>query len=164
MANVTVWKFDSPGGAASAAARLETLAIEGAGQIVDGAVIEWAESQRKARLTPFRHRSAKGAFGRKFWRWVFDALFAAPTSTDVCASAPASITEPLAQASIDDESIRRLRVEMTQGSSLLFLVAERADLDRTLEAFGGASRYLRLVHSNLSQEQEAHLEATFTAK
>ena len=58
MANVTVWKFDSPGGAASAAARLETLAIEGAGHIVDGAAIEWAESQRKARLTPFRHRSA----------------------------------------------------------------------------------------------------------
>ena len=164
MANVTVWKFDSPGGAASAAARLDTLAIEGAGHIVDGAVIEWAESQRKARLTPFRHRSAQGAFGRKFWRWVFDALFAAPTSTDVCASAPASITEPLAQASIDDESIRRLRVEMTQGSSLLFLVAEQADLDRTLEAFGGASRFLRLVHSNLSQDQAAHLEATFTVR
>lgn len=164
MANVTVWKFDSPGGATSAAARLETLAIEGAGHIVDGAVIEWAESRRKARLTPFRHRSEQGAFGRKFWRWLFDALLAAPTSTDVCTSAPASITEPLAQASIDDESIRRLRAEVTLGSSLLFLVVERADLDRTLEAFGGASRFLRLIHSNLPQDQAAHLEATFTVR
>ena len=162
MANVTVWRFDSPGGAASAAARLETLAIEGAGQIVDGAVIEWAESQRKARLTPFRHRSTEGAFGRRFWRWLFDAVFAAPTSAGVCASAPASIAESLAQASIDDESLNRLRVEITQGSSALFLVAERADLDRTLEAFGGASRYLRLVHSNLPQDQEDELRATFT--
>ena len=164
MANVTVWKFDSPGGAASAAARLETLAIEGAGHIVDGAVIEWAESQRRARLTPFRHRSTEGAFGRKFWRWLFDAVFAVPTSTDVCASAPASITAPLAQASMDNESIHRLRVEITQGSSALFLVAEDANLDRTLEAFGGASRYLRLVHSNLPQDQEAQLRATFTVR
>jgi uncharacterized membrane protein len=164
MANVTVWKFDSPGGAASAAARLDTLAIEGAGQIVDGAVIEWAESQRKARLTPLRRRSTEGAFGRRFWRWLFDALFADPTSTDVCASAPASITEPLAQASIDDESIHRLRVEITPGTSALFLVADRADLDRTLEAFGGASRSLRLVHSNLPEDQEAQLRATFTAR
>src|SRR5512132_1504621 len=160
MANVTVWKFDSTGGAASAAARLDTLEIEGTGRIVDGAVIEWAESQRKARLTPFRHRSTHGAFGRKFWRWLFDALFAAPASTDVCASAPASITEPLAQASMDNESIQRLRVEITQGSSALFLVAEQADLDRTLAAFGGASRYVRLVHSNLPQDQEDHLRAT----
>ena len=163
MANVTVWRFDSPGGAASAAARLETLAVEGAGRIVDGAVIEWAESQRKPRLTPFRHRSTEGAFGRKFWRWLFDALFAAPTSTDVCASAPASITEPLARARMDDESIHRLRVEITQGTSALFLVAEQADLDRTLEAFGGASRYLRLLHTNLPHDQEAQLRATFTA-
>jgi len=163
MANVTVWRFDSPGGAASAAARLDTLAIEGTGRIVDGAVIEWAESQRKPRLTMFRHRSTEGALGRTFWRWLFDALFADHPATDVCASAPASITEPLAQANMDDESIRHLRGEITQGSSALFLVGERADLARTLEAFGGASRYLRLVHSNLPQDQEERLRATFTA-
>ena len=64
---------------------------------------------------------------------------------------------------MDNESIHRLRGEISQGSSALFLVAEQADLDRTLEAFGGASRYLRLVHSNLPQDQEAHLRATFTA-
>ena len=75
MAHVTVWRFDSPGGAASAAARLDTLAIEGAGHIVGGAVIEWAESQRRARLTPFRHRSTKGAFDRKFWALALRRTF-----------------------------------------------------------------------------------------
>ena len=73
------------------------------------------------------------------------------------------MTEPLAQASMDDGSINRLRAEITQGSSALFLVAEQANVERTLEAFGGRSRYLRLVHSNLPQDQEAQLRATFTA-
>lgn len=46
MANLTVWKFDPLGGAASASARLDTLAMDGAGRLVDGAVVEFGERSR----------------------------------------------------------------------------------------------------------------------
>jgi uncharacterized membrane protein len=42
------------------------------------------------------------------------------------------------------------------------LVAESGDRGRVLEAFGGASRYVHLIHSNLPQEQEQQLRAAFT--
>ena len=61
MATLTVWRFDSPGGAPSMAARLDTLAHEGAITIVDGAIVEWAESAGKPRTTQLRHRGRRGA-------------------------------------------------------------------------------------------------------
>jgi uncharacterized membrane protein len=42
------------------------------------------------------------------------------------------------------------------------LVAESGDRGRVLEAFGGASRYVHLIHSNLPQEQEQQLRTAFT--
>jgi uncharacterized membrane protein len=77
-------------------------------------------------------------------------------------SESAEFAASLAEASFDDQAIDRIRAEITQGSSALFLVAESGDRGRVLEAFGGASRYIHLIHSNLPQEQEQQLRAAFT--
>lgn len=154
MANVMVWKFDSPGGASGAATRLDTLVVEGAGRVVDGAVLEWGESRRKPHMAPFKGRSQEGALGARFWMRLGEVLSGGSESAEFAAS--------LAEASFDDQAIDRIRAEITQGSSALFLVAESGDRGRVLEAFGGASRYIHLIHSNLPQEQEQQLRAAFT--
>jgi uncharacterized membrane protein len=155
MANVMVWKFDSPGGATGAASRLDTLAVEGAGQVIDGAVLEWGESRRTPHVAPFRGRSQQGALGGKFWTRLGEVLSGGSQSAEFAAS--------LAAASFDDQAIARIRAEITQGSSALFLVAEGGgDRSRVLEAFGGASRYVHLIHSNLPHDEEQQLRAAFT--
>ena len=154
MANVMVWKFDSPGGATGAASRLDTLAVEGAGQVIDGAVLEWGEARRTPNVAPFRGRSQVGALGGKFWTRLGKVLSGGSASAEFAAS--------LAEASFDDRAIERIRAEIRKGSSILFLIAEGGDRGRVLEAFGGASRYIHLIHSNLPPEEEAQLRASFT--
>ncbi len=154
MANVMVWKFDSPGGATGAASRLDTLAVEGAGRVIDGAVLEWGEARRTPNVAPFRGRSQEGALGRKFWTRLGEVLSGGSASAEFAAA--------LAEASFDDQAIERMRVETRKGSSILFLVAEGGDRSRVLEAFGGASRYIHLIHSNLPPEEEEQLRTSFT--
>jgi len=157
--SVTVWKFDSPGGATGAAARLDTLAKEGAGNIVDGAVVEWAQSQRKPRLSVFRGSSARTS---ALWSWLFDQVFTPAAPPSPVQGAPSQIARALEQADIGDETITRLRGEASQGSSFLFLVSQPGNRDRILESFGGPSRYLHLLHSNLPLDQEAEMRAAFS--
>lgn len=154
MANVTVWKFDSPGGAAGAAARLDTLVVEGAGRVMDGAVLEWGEARRTPHIASLKGRSGGGALGAKFWLHLGDVLFGG--------SKPGGYAAQLEEAGFDDQAMSRIRAAVTKGSSALFLVAEGGDRSRILEAFGGASRYIHLVHSNLPAEEEARLRAAFT--
>src|SRR5262249_16968521 len=54
MANVTVWLFDSPGGAAGALTQLQTLAIEGVLDLVDSAMVEWSDERPDPVTTPFK--------------------------------------------------------------------------------------------------------------
>jgi uncharacterized membrane protein len=154
MAFVTVWKFDSPGGATGAATRLDTLTVEGAGHVADGAVVEWGEARGKPHLAPFQGRSDDAGLGGKFWRSLFDVLLSDSGAGEQAGS--------LSEAGFDGEAIERIRAAMTKGSSTLFLVAEPGDRERVLEAFGGPSRYVHLIHSNLPQDQEAQLRAAFT--
>jgi uncharacterized membrane protein len=154
MANVMVWKFDSPGGASGAAARLDTLVVEGAGRVVDGAVLEWGEARSKPHIAPFKGRSQEGALGGKFWTRLGEVLSGGSETAEFAAS--------LARASFDDQAIERIRAEIIKGSSALFLVAEGGDRSRVLEAFGGASRYVHLIHSNLPHEEEQQIRAAFT--
>ena len=74
MSNLTVWKFDSPGGGVSAGARVDTMAREGAVQLTDAATVEWAEDQAKPQTNQLMGRFAKGTMGRSFWRATFDLL------------------------------------------------------------------------------------------
>ena len=77
-------------------------------------------------------------------------------------SKSAEFAASLAHAGFDDQAIDHIRAEITKGSSALFLVAEGGDRGRVLKAFGGASRYVHLIHSNLPPEEEQQLRAAFT--
>jgi uncharacterized membrane protein len=153
MASLSVWRFDSPGGAAGAGMRLDELAQEGAARLVDAATIEWAQGQSKPRTTHTRSRFAEGTMGKAFWRSVFDAMLS-PAGGDV--------PEALTGFGLDAEDLARVRTGITEGCSVLFVIAEPGNRRRMVEAFGGASRYVELVYSNLPAAEEAELRAAFT--
>jgi len=158
MSNLTVWKFDSPGGGVSAGARVDTMAREGAVQLTDAATVEWAEDQAKPQTNQLMGRFAKGTMGRSFWRATFDLLL----SGEQPANRAGEIPEALRRVGLDEAALSMLQREVTKGSSLLFLVAEPGNRDRMVEAFGGASRSIRLIFSDLPAEQEQQLRAAFT--
>ncbi len=158
MSNLTVWKFDSPGGGVSAGARVDTMAREGAVQLTDAATVEWAEDQAKPQTNQLMGRFAKGTMGRSFWRATFDLLL----SGEQPANRAGEIPEALHRVGLDEAALSMLQREVTKGSSLLFLVAEPGNRDRMVEAFGGASRSIRLIFSDLPPEQEQQLRAAFT--
>jgi uncharacterized membrane protein len=154
MPFLSVWKWDSPGGAAGAGTRIDTLAKEGAAKLVDAAMVEWADTQPSPQTTQLMGRFAKGTMGKAFWA----DLFAEVLSEGGSGGAPSSL-EPFG---LDQPALSQLRREVTQGCSLLFLIADQGDRERMVEAFGGGSREVRLIYSDLPTAEEAALRDAFT--
>lgn len=150
MPTLTVWIFDSPGGAASLATRLDTLAKEGALDLVDGAVVEWPESSGKPHTTHLRSG-------------VERTIGASLGVGRLTGARKGKVEASLHQAGLDDETIELVRGELTPGTSTLVLSSAEADPARLVEAFGGRLTRARLIHSNLPEAEETRLRETFIA-
>jgi len=154
MPFLSVWKWESPGGAAGAGTRIDTLAKEGAARLVDAAMVEWADTQASPQTSQLMGRFAKGTMGKSFWSDLFGQVLSESGGSGVPSS--------LEAFGLDSSKIAQLRVEVTQGCSLLFLIADQGDRSRMVEAFGGASREVRLIYSDLPDDQESALRDAFT--
>jgi uncharacterized membrane protein len=60
---------------------------------------------------------------------------------------------------INDDFIKQVRSQVSEGTSALFLMTENTTVDRIAQAFAGT--HMELIQTNLSQEQEAQLRAAF---
>ena len=74
MTTLTVWKFDSEGGARNALQVLERLQKQELIQIVDGAIVTWPPARKKPKTEQLR--SLTGG-GRARWRVLGSAVRAA---------------------------------------------------------------------------------------
>ena len=128
MTTLTVWKFDSEGGARNALQVLERLQKQELIQIVDGAIVTWPPDRKKPKTEQLR--SLMGAL--------------AGSMSDV---------------GIDDDFIRKVRDEVTPGTSALFVMSGNVVADRVLAEFKGTGAHL--ASSNLSSEQEAKLREVY---
>lgn len=153
MPFLSVWKWESPGGAAGAGTRIDTLAKEGAAKLVDAAMVEWADTQAAPQTTQLMGRFAKGTMGKAFWA----ALFAEVLPEGGSGGGSSSL-----EFGLDQPTLTQIRGEVTQGCSLLFLIADQGDRGRMVEAFGGASREVRLIYSDLPTAEESALRDAFT--
>jgi uncharacterized membrane protein len=65
----------------------------------------------------------------------------------------------LTDVGIDDDFIAAVRSKVTPGTSALFVLSGDAVLDKVKDAFAG--QHPELIHTNLSDEEEAHLREVF---
>ena len=65
----------------------------------------------------------------------------------------------LADAGIDDDFIDSVKQKVTPGTSALFLLSADAVMDKVKDAFAGINA--ELIHTNLSDEDEAKLREAF---
>jgi uncharacterized membrane protein len=159
MATLSVWKFDSPGGAANALATLERMQKEQLVQVEDGAYVYWPEGKKKPKTEQMHNLTGGGALGGGFWGLLFGLLFFVPLLGFAVGAAMGALAGSMSDIGIDDDFIRRVRDEVTPGTSALFVMTSGAVVDRVVDEFRGSGA--TLLSTNLSTEQESKLREAF---
>ncbi len=161
MATLTVWKFDTAEGAQGALNKLVDLSKQQLIQVQDAAIVSWPAGKKKPNTSNHGSLTGAGALSGAFWGMLFGLIFFVPFFGMAIGAAMGALSGKFADYGINDNFIKEVRAEVTEGTSALFLLSSGAVQDRIAEAFKGVS--VELLHSNLSAEQEAQLKEDFGA-
>jgi uncharacterized membrane protein len=155
----TVWKFADAGGAARATSVLQEAEGEGLVKIVDHAVVSWPPGAEKPDVD-HGHDSKKRAMGwGALWGIMGGALFAIPIVGGVVGVGIAALSKATQDTGIRKEDLERIRVEVVEGTSALFVVTDEGDVERLAERLQGFDKVL--VHTNLTDAERAALLESF---
>ncbi|HEU4336632.1 MAG TPA: DUF1269 domain-containing protein [Nocardioides sp.] len=159
MGTLTVWKFDSANGADDATGVLKDLASRQLITIQDAATVRWDEGKKKPKTQQLHNLAGAGALGGAFWGMLFGLIFFVPLLGAAIGAAAGALGGALTDVGIDDNFIKRVRDQVTPGTSALFVMSSNAVVDKVKEAFAGSNP--ELIFTNLSDEQEAALREAF---
>src|SRR3954451_7516282 len=137
MTTFTVWKFEEPDGAAHAEAALKAAASDGLVKVVDHAVMSWPPGAEKPELHHKHDSSKRGAGWGALWGILGGALFLVPVAGAVVGAGIGALVKATAGTGITKGDLERIRTEITEGTSALFMVTEDAQMDRLGERFHG---------------------------
>lgn len=160
MANLTVWKFDTADGAEQALAKLTDLQKQKLIEIQDAAIVTWPSGKKKPKTRQAVNLAGLGALDGAFWGLLFGLIFFVPIFGMAVGAAMGALSGHFSDYGIDDEFIKDVRDNVTEGTSALFLLTQQVTLDKVQEAFAGQD--LTLLRSNLTNEQEAALREHFS--
>jgi uncharacterized membrane protein len=161
MATLTVWKFPTATGADEAERTLESLAKQELIKIHDAAIVSFPEGAKKPKTRQLASTTGAGALGGAFWGMLFGLIFFVPLLGMAIGAGMGALAGSMTDVGINDDFIKKVRSEITPGTSALFLMSSDAVIDKVKEAFAGQS--MELVQTNLSKEQEEKLEEVFAA-
>jgi uncharacterized membrane protein len=159
MTTFTVWKFEDPGGAEHAATILKSAEADGLVKIVDHAVMTWPEGADKPETHHSHDDPKRGAAWGALWGILGGALFTIPVVGGVVGVAVGALAKATDGTGITKEDLARIRTEVGEGTSALFLVTEDGNLDRLGERFRGVDQ--KLLTTNLTEAERETLLETF---
>ena len=160
MATFSVWKFQTPDGAATAEATLLNLQKQELIKVIDAATVSWPADKKRPKTEQLNSTTAAGALSGSFWGLLFGLLFFVPLLGLVVGAATGALTGSMVDVGIDDDFINEVRSKITPGTSALFVMTSDAVIDKVKDAFEGQD--VELVHTNLSNDEEAKLREVFT--
>ena len=152
MATLTVWHFDTTGGAGHVVGVLDRLDVQ------DAALVEWESGSRKPRVRALD--GDPGALGPGFWGLLFGLVFFVPLLGAAMGAATGALAGALADVGIDDHFINRVRDQVTPGTSALFLLTSGSVVGQLHDAVAAGPRP-EPITTDLDAEQEAALRAVF---
>ena len=158
MTTFTVWKFDNPEGAEHAAQVLKDAQRDGLVKIVDHAVMTWPPGADKPETHHKHDDSHRGAAWGALWGVLGGALFAIPVAGAIAGVAIGALAKSTEGTGITKDDLARIRTEIVEGTSALFLVTEDADLDKLGERFRFNTT---LITTNLTDVERETLLETF---
>jgi uncharacterized membrane protein len=160
QSTLTVWKYEAPDGARGAVRALEDMQRQNLLTVLDYATVSWEQGKKKPSTKQGSSTTSAGALGGAFWGMLFGLIFFVPLLGAAVGVAAGALAGSMADVGIDDEFIKRVRSEVTPGTSALFLMTSGAVLDRVKEGFR-ATEPSELIYTNLSEEQETALRRVF---
>jgi uncharacterized membrane protein len=159
MATITVLRFDNAEGASEALDTVKSLTRQQLITLHDAAIVTWPEGKKQPKTKQLANLAGMGALDGAFWGMLFGLIFFVPFFGLAIGAAMGALSGKFADYGIDDDFIKSVQNQVTEGTSALFLMTSDAVMDKVADAFEGIE--FELIASNLSKEQEDELRAAF---
>lgn len=159
MATLTVWKYDTTEGADQAVKTLEELSKQNLLVLEDAATVSWEVGKKKPKTRQLTSTKGMGAMSGTFWGMLFGLIFFVPLLGAAIGAAAGALSGSLTDVGIDDSFIKKVRDEVTPGTSALFAMTSDAVVDKVHEAMKDNPG--ELIFTNLTSEQETALREVF---
>lgn len=163
MATLTAIKFNSPQGADEMLSLLGELQRQKLVTIHDGAIVSWQSGKRGPKTRQLHNLAGIGALDGAFWGMLFGLIFFVPLLGMAIGAAMGALSGAFADVGIDDNFIKQVRSNVTEGTSALFLMTSNVVTDRVIDAVREKGLQPELIASNLSNDQEAKLRDAFAS-
>ena len=159
MATISALKFETPKGAEEALQTIQSLASDHLIELHDAAIVSWPAGKKRPKTRQLSNLASVGALDGAFWGMLFGMIFFMPFVGAAIGAASGAMVGALSDVGINDEFIRKIRAQVTEGTSCLFLMTSDATEDKVVEAM---KQYKpEIVSTNLSQEHEDALRKAF---
>ena len=162
MASLTVLKFDTPEGAGQMLNKVVSLQKQQLIKLQDAATVTWPEGKNAPKTKQAVNLVGMGALDGAFWGMLFGLLFFVPFFGLAVGAAFGALGGKMRDYGIDDDFIKKVREQVTEGTSALFLLTSDAVMDKVIAELKGEK--FELIASNLTKDQEEELMAAFSAE
>ena len=159
MATVTVLKFQTVDGATNALSRVQDLQKQHLIKLHDAAVVYWPVGKKSPKTRQLVDLVSVGAMSWMFWGMLFGLIFFTPLFGMAVGAAFGALGGAFRDYGIDDDFIKKVRSQVTEGTSALFLMTSEAVMDRVAEAMKDLK--FEIIATNLPHEQEQKLHEVF---
>jgi uncharacterized membrane protein len=159
MTTFSVWKYDDPAGAERAVELIKNAEADGLVKIDDHAVVSWPVGAAQPDTKHGHEENWRGAGWGAVLGLLVGALFFIPVVGGLAGAAIGALAKATEDAGITKEQLERIRSQVTEGTSALFLVTEQDDVDRLAERMRGV--HTMLLATNLTDAERKDLLETF---
>ena len=161
MGTLTALKFNTPTGAEEALGQIKSLAKQHLINLEDAAIVTWAEGKKKPKTKQLTGMTGVGALEGAFWGMLFGLIFFIPFLGAAIGAGMGALVGHFTDVGIDDDFIKSVREQVTEGTSALFLLTSGATEDKVLDALKGIEA--EVISTSLSKEEEEKLQEVFAS-
>lgn len=160
MADLIAIEFDDPALAFELRADLVKFQKEYLIEMEDIVVVT-RDGDGKPKLHQAVNLAATGALGGAMWGALIGLLFLNPLLGVAVGAGAGAISGSLTDIGINDNTIREMSEGLPPGGSAVFVLVRRVTGDKVLERLKAYHEKGKVIHTSLSEEQEAALKTLF---
>ena len=161
---LTALKFATADGAEQMERLLVQLTRQQLIQLLDAAIVSWPVGKKKPNTRELHNLAGAGALGGAFWGLLFGLIFFVPLVGLAVGAATGALVGAMSDAGIDDNFIKQVRSQVTEGTSTLFVLTSNAVEDRVVDEVKRSGLHFEIISTNLPKDREQQLRDVFAAE